>query len=566
MGSVRHETIIDVDLDTEKANAKAKQLQALIDQLSGAMRNIGGGNGGGGPAGGGGPGEGPAAPSPPPGMSPTYPGGSSAPPALVHAPNVTPGAPAPTPGAIQPVPYTTMPAPAPAPAAPNALPGGGSEHPRSLTTPDASSGGSSSRKDDKDSNRAANDAVRAITHVASAFAGGGPGMALGVAQAGIQGVSSVAQSIGVSGAAVPILGAVAGAAGVMLAALNYRYGVAVRRAQLDERSNALGLYGGGGWGGGGYTPEEAVGIMGAFGQGAGYSTALQDTNVLGLNRTGTGVGAMASYAGTSAAGMGGIGKPNVESLITAAQSSNLRGSKVDEYLQRMTAAIVQLGENGMSLNLEGTEKFMRRLASTGAFQGSGLAQTRLFAGVEGAAVGARNRILSNYTSVGENALMGAALRQGGGAAGAAEYLAGLSTDEKREIITREYGASAAQTYFMSLGLNAAQGRDATGPLSAEKSMAMYSYGAGGLKNAYAASERRLLSMINQGDIGLFKQKSEADAVVMAIGSAGAATVQALHDFAEKLGDANVTFGDAWDEVQDWMRDTTEKIVDAVKNL
>ena len=35
MGSVRHETIIDVDLDTEKANAKAKQLQALIDQLSG---------------------------------------------------------------------------------------------------------------------------------------------------------------------------------------------------------------------------------------------------------------------------------------------------------------------------------------------------------------------------------------------------------------------------------------------------------------------------------------------------------------------------------------------------
>lgn len=565
MGSVRHETIIDVDLDTEKANAKAKQLQALIDQLSGAMRNIGGGNGGGGPTGGGGPGEGPAAPSPPPGMSPTYPGGSSAPPALVHAPNVTPGAPAPTPGAIQPVPYSPMPAPAPPPAAPNALPGGGSERPRSLPgQADDSSwsgGGRPSRPDDRDSKesiKVANDSVRAITSIASAVASGGPGMALGATQAGIQGMSSVAQSVGVSGAAIPVLGAAAGVAGVMLAGLNYRYGVAVRRAQLDERTNALGLYGGGGWGGGGYTPEEAVGIMGSFGQGAGYDKALRDTNVLALNRTGTGVGAMAAYAGTTAAGVGGIGAPGVASLIATAQYSGLRGSKTDEYLQRMTAAIVQLGENGMSLNLAGTEQFMRRLATTGAFQGAGLAQTRLFTGIEGAAVGARNQILSNYGGIGQNALMGAALRKGGGVTGAAEYLASLSTDEKREIITREYGASAAQTYFMSLGLNEAQGRDATGQLGQGGYMKLQTRGAGALKNAYAASERRLLGMIDKDDVGLFKQKSDADAIIMSIGKAGQQTVELLGKVVDMMSSVDATASGIADAVR--------AALDAVKNL
>lgn len=539
MGSVRHETIIDVDLDTEKANAKAKQLQALIDQLSGAMLNIGGG---GGPSGGGGPGEGPAAPSPPPGMSPSATGAQPAVQPSTFAPNVAPGVPAPPPGAIQPVPYSPMPAPAPPPAAPNALPGGGAERPRAMMAPtDDSSwsrGGRTERKDEEDSKesrKVANDSVRAITSIASAIAGGGPGMVLGAAQAGVKGLGDIAQSVGIGGAAMPIVGAVAGAAGIMLAGLNYRYGVAVRRAQLDERTNALGLYGGGGWGGGGYTPEEAVGIMGSFGQGAGYNKALAETNVLRLNRTGTGVGAMASYAGTSAAGMGGIGKPNVESLITAAQSSNLRGSKVDEYLQRMTAAIVQLGENGMSLNLEGTEKFMRRLASTGAFQGSGMAQARLFTSVEGAAVGARSRILSNYANVGEEALMGAALRQPGGPQGAAEWLANIDTEEKMAVIARERGADAAQGWYMHNGQNQARARAATGAIGAEKSMAMYSYGAGGLKNAYAASERRLLNMVGPEDAKLFEQKSKADEIVMAIGKMGEDVVDALQKVVDAIG-------------------------------
>jgi len=383
-------------------------------------------------------------------------------------------------------------------------------------------------------------------------------MALGATQAGIQGMSSVAQSVGVSGAAIPVLGAAAGVAGVMLAGLNYRYGVAVRRAQLDERTNALGLYGGGGWGGGGYTPEEAVGIMGSFGQGAGYDKALRDTNVLALNRTGTGVGAMAAYAGTTAAGVGGIGAPGVASLIATAQYSGLRGSKTDEYLQRMTAAIVQLGENGMSLNLAGTEQFMRRLATTGAFQGAGLAQTRLFTGIEGAAVGARNQILSNYGGIGQNALMGAALRKGGGVTGAAEYLASLSTDEKREIITREYGASAAQTYFMSLGLNEAQGRDATGQLGQGGYMKLQTRGAGALKNAYAASERRLLGMIDKDDVGLFKQKSDADAIIMSIGKAGQQTVELLGKVVDMMSSVDATASGIADAVR--------AALDAVKNL
>lgn len=401
-----------------------------------------------------------------------------------------------------------------------------------------SRGGRTERKDEEDSKesrKVANDSVRAITSIASAIAGGGPGMVLGAAQAGVKGLGDIAQSVGIGGAAMPIVGAVAGAAGIMLAGLNYRYGVAVRRAQLDERTNALGLYGGGGWGGGGYTPEEAVGIMGSFGQGAGYNKALAETNVLRLNRTGTSVGAMAAYAGTTAAGVGGEGRPDVASIIATAQYSGLRGSKTDEYLQRMTAAIVQLGENGMSLNLAGTEQFMRRLATTGAFQGAGLAQTRLFTGVEGAAVGARSQILSNYGSIGQNALMGAALRQGGGAARAAEYLASISTDEKREIITREYGSSAAQMYFMALGLNEAQGRDATGPLGPGGSMPLKTYGAGALKNAYAASERRLLNMVGPEDAKLFEQKSKADEIVMAIGKMGEDVVDALQKVVDAIG-------------------------------
>lgn len=529
MGSVRHETVIDVDLDTDKANAKAKQLQALIDQLSAAMRNVGGGSGGpGGGGGGGGAHEPGHAASPMPGQSPTAPTAPSGPqpaPGPV-APNVTPGGPAPVPGqAIQPLPYRPMPAPSPGPVAPNVLPSGGDDrYPGAVPSAARQTTQEREKDDTKTTTRAI---TTALTAAASAMTAGGPGVALGVAQSALQSAGNVAQSVGVSGAAVPVLGAAAGVTGIMLAALNYRYGVAVRRAQLDERSNALGLYGGGGWGGGGYTPEEAVGIMGSFGQGAGYSSALRDTNVLALNRTGTGVGAMAGYAGTTAAGVGGTGAPSVGSLIATAQNSGLRGAKVDDYLQRITAAITQLGESGMTLNLAGAEKFMRQLANTGAFQGAGLAQARLFTGIEGAAVGARGRALSNYASVGENALYGAALQQGGGAMGAAEFLGSISTDEKREIITRQYGREAASGYFMSLGLNEAQGRDATGPLGPDRTYGLKKYGPGALKTAYAASERALLRQVGPEDAELFKQKAAADSIIMEVGKAGQATVEGL---------------------------------------
>lgn len=90
-------------------------------------------------------------------------------------------------------------------------------------------------------------------------------------------------------------------------------------------------------------------------------------------------------------------------------------------------------------------------------------------------------------------------------------------------------------------------------------MAMWDYGAGGLKNAYASSERRLLKMIGPEDAKLFEQKSQADAIVMAIGRNGSATIEALRDFSEKLGDANQNFATAWDEAKDWFRDTVEQV-------
>lgn len=397
---------------------------------------------------------------------------------------------------------------------------------------------------------AASRGVSALTGVAQSFTHGGPGMALSAVQAGAQGLGNVAQSIGLSGASVPVFGAVAGAAGVMLAALNYRYGVAVRRAQLDEKTNALGLYGGGGWGGGGYTPEEAVGLMGGFGQGAGYSTALKDTDVLGLNRTGTGIGAMASYAGTSAAGMGGEGRPNVGSLIATAQNSKLRGSKVDDYLQRITAAVTQLGESGLTLNLANTERFMRQLANTGAFQGAGMAQTRLLSGITGAISGARSSLLSPYSGVAQMALQAWAMQQPGGF----EALEGMEPEQAKDIITRSVGPTTAAKAFSSMNITGAQGRAAAGPLGAYSDMKTRSYGAGGLKEAYAAKERRILSMIDKDDAGLFKQAGDAEAIVMAIGKAGSETVAALQDFANKLADSDQNIATAWDEAKDWLRD------------
>ena len=123
--------------------------------------------------------------------------------------------------------------------------------------------------------------------------------------------------------------------------------------------------------------------------------------------------------------------------------------------------------------------------------------------------------------------MARALREGGGIEGAQRFIGGLTLEEQQAIIQGEVGIDAAAGYFRSRGLTTSQARGAAGPLGPGFDFKPVTPGPGALKSAYAQSERALVGMIGPQDAKLFQSKTDADAIVMAIGAAGATTVDML---------------------------------------
>jgi hypothetical protein len=321
----------------------------------------------------------------------------------------------------------------------------------------------------------------------------------------------------------------------MLAGLNYRYGVAVRRAGLDERGGALrGLYGGGGYGlGSGYTPEESLGIQEAFARSAGRSDALSGGNaaeVMRLSRSGISPGTMGQLSGLGAAGAGGRGAIDLSAMIGVAQASGLRGQKAEDYLSRIAAATTQLSESGLTLDMPSTTRFLQRLQTTAGLGGSGLAQARMVTGMAGDRTGAVGQLNAPFQGLGQTVLLGRALREGRTLSEAQAFIETLTLEEQQAMIREDLPGDAAQGVFRSMGLTSGEARGAAGPLGGGFDFKPVTAGPGALKAAYAQSERALVGMVSGKDVGLFKAKTDADAIVMSIGAAGAATVETLREF------------------------------------
>lgn len=569
MAEVRHRTVIDVDLATDAAEQKLARLEAIAQRLGALLGPGAGGSGGG------------AAPSPSPGAAP--PGGGSGGGA---APNANPGGgmPPPPPG-LPPAPPGTPPAlpppsgspgPTPPGAAPSPSPGASPGQPSGQPPGGGSGGGQggsggggrpSRAADDAGDVRAGRSAINAIPNVGNAIVQGGAGMPLSVAQAATSGLAGVASSISGAGAALPLgLGLGAAGLGILLAGLNYRYGVAVRRAGLDERDGALrGLYGGGGWGqGAGYTPEESLGIQESFSRSAGFSQALGGGNaaeVLRLSRSGVSPGVMGQVAGLQAAGAGGVGQTNLDKLIGVVQASGLRGQKAEDYLSRIAAGVNQLAEAGLTLDMPSTVMFLQKLQTTPGLGGSGLAQARMVGGMLQDRSGVTGQLNAGFAQLGETALMARALREGGGIEGAQRFIEGLTLEEQQSIIQGEVGTDAAAGYFRSRGLTTSQARGAAGPLGPGFDFKPTLAKPGTLKGAYAASERALVSMVGEGDAKLFQSKTEADAVIMAIGAAGAASVETLRAVTTDILEQMKGIGDA----VSGLKQETNRLVGEIKD-
>jgi len=248
------------------------------------------------------------------------------------------------------------------------------------------------------------------------------------------------------------------------------YGQSARRAaSVNEQQNMLALSGAlvnaGPAERYGYGPEEALGIASAFAGGAGR-TGASSARAMAFARAGVSPGAAGSYFGLTAAGAGGFGRADPESMVGLAQAQGLRGSKVDEFLSIIASATTSLASQGMKLDLASSEAFARRLNNTSGFKGQGLAQARAVSTMAGIAGGARQRLLAPFTDMADQYTMALALQRSTSLEGAAEYLEradpmALSRDFAGSGMSEVLGLSLASR--MSVQQGRAISRGALGP-------------------------------------------------------------------------------------------------------
>lgn len=592
MGEVRHRTVIDVDLATDAAEQKLARLEAIAQRLGALLGGAGGGAGGGGAAptavpGGGGGGQGGGTPGAAPSANP---GGGGAP-AIPPVPGGGGGAP-PTPG---PAPAPAAPNPAPgvppggAPIPPSdargrftRLGGGGDDgffalnagrgyQVAGLGAIGIAAREAVSMQGFASAERQAEFAAAADVSIAAPFSLAAQRQSLQGMREGMQvrtagGAASALAGLGVgaafggpAGVAVAAIGSaltelfatkkeqqgaeVAAALGAAGQAISFRAQIAGRRASFDFQNGMLGLYGTGigpGAGAGlGMLPEESMAAMMGFGQAAGFRGAFDGQRALAMSRSSVSPGTAGALRGLAAAGAGGTGDVNPERFIGLAQLSGLMGSKADDYLARITAATTSMAEQGLKLDIGATQRFLGRIAAAeGEGRYSGLEQSRAVSSLAGTVGGARQRLLSPYANVVENAVFMQALRGGGGTTmGTLQELEriGSRPEDIRRAALSNYGQSTATLGFAALGNSSAMSELLGGLTGGDvASPRMKVAGGGKLAVARARAQAKLLSEIGDGDTEIFDAEARIQIRVLALGSKMVDVIGKLETTLEKL--------------------------------
>lgn len=497
MGDTRYKTVIDVDLSTDRAEQALQRLQSLADKFASTLTGYQAG-------GAGSPGQGGAAPNALPGGRSG--GGMGAP---LAAPNASPsgaqgqatnaslpgGSPAPMVAPGRGSQMAGSPSPAPA-----AVPGGGSDQVREENRLDRqlrsqagvagtagfygltrgisgfmaaahadTMGGLAAASDTSItapfSYRAAQERAIGMRQAADTrFQGAGLSAAGGLATAaafgGPAGLAVAAMTMGFTElfAQDDEQKAAERAAAINTAgnSIAFRMGYVNRLADFQKQNSLLNVLGGNATIGGGahlgMMPEETVAAKLAFGQSAGFLGAFNGQNVLGMSRSGVGIGAAGAFRGLAAAGAGGVGEVNPEDFIGLARYSRLVGGKAEEYLGAIANATRGLAEKGLTLDIGATEQFLRRLSYSRA---SGLEQGRAIAGLTGAVGGAREQFISPYARVAQDSMMIEAMRMGGGddlaTMRAFETLARDPEAQRQAVTSATGGGQLATLGFLGMG-------------------------------------------------------------------------------------------------------------------
>lgn len=558
MAETRHKTVIDVDLSTDRAEQALQRLQALADKFASTLTGYQAGGGGtpgqGGaapnaaPGGGGGGGSAPSAstttlpaPAPAPGASPGR-GGAQGGGMALPAPVATPGgAPAPTaqPMTVQQGSFPALPGQAQPPAGqPTPPPPAPRADPRTGMAAGAAVGYAVQRYASNYMSAAYGESIAGIsaasdTSVTAPFAYAGRQVefqaardAAGTRLGGMAGGAALGLAIGGPAglAAGGALSAIADLfaqgqekeAAEKAAALNaagssiaFRMGYVNRLADFRKQNSLLGVLGGGtslGAGAGlGMMPEETVATMLSFGQSAGFLGSFRGQDVLGMSRSGVGVGAAGAFRGLAAAGAGGVGQVNPADYIGLARYSGLVGGKAEEYLGAIASATRGLAEKGLTLDVGATEQFLRRLSYSRA---SGLEQTRAVAGLTGALGGARQEFIAPYARVAQDAMMIEAMRMGGGddlaTMRAFETLSRDPESQRQAVVGATGGGHMATLGFLGMGgIGVDMASDLAGLSVGEvPTQRMRVAGGGGLASLRARHEAKMMATASEGAEGL----------------------------------------------------------------
>ncbi len=308
-------------------------------------------------------------------------------------------------------------------------------------------------------------------------------------------------------------------------AVTFRAAMASRRATFDQQNSLLGMYGRGigpsSGAGLGLLPEESMEAMLGFAGAAGFSGALDGQQVLRMSRSTVGVGTSGAFRGLAAAGAGGRGAVNPAEFIALAQQSGLMGSKADEYLSRIASATSSLAEQGLSLDVSATSRFLRMISGAeGPGNFSGLEQSRAVGQLTGAGMGARGRFLAPYGSVVENSILMEAMRGGGDSMAVLRRMEGITADPDRirRSSISNYGASTAALGFAARGMSANMAETMLG-LTPESMTSPTMRAAGGSRLAIARARAQggLLSSIGPEDTATFEAEAKIQTRALALG-------------------------------------------------
>jgi hypothetical protein len=308
-------------------------------------------------------------------------------------------------------------------------------------------------------------------------------------------------------------------------AVSFRAAMASRRATFDQQNSILGMYGSGigpsSGAGLGLLPEESMEAMLNFAGAAGFEGALDGQQVLSMSRSTVGVGTSGAFRGLAAAGAGGRGAVNPADFIGLAQQSGLMGSKADEYLSRIASATSSLAEQGLSLDVSATSRFLRMISGAeGPGNFSGLEQSRAVGQLTGAGMGARGRYLAPYGSVVENSVLMEAMRGGGDSMSVLKRLEGITADPDRirQASISNYGGSTASMGFAARGMSSNMAQTMLG-LTPERMTSPTMRAAGGsvLGVARAKAQGSLLDSITDADAATFEAEAKIQMRALALG-------------------------------------------------